>query len=184
LQFFYPTRCPWQSHTRPFLAASADRRELISSVHVAIIKQMGNAQNSRAGSQAAVGLTAEELAETSATTLAHYNRHAESFWEGTRDHDVAQNRDALLKHLRGDPPFQILDLGCGPGRDLKVFKDMGHVAIGLEGAARFVERARSYSGCEVWHQDFLRLQLPGNISTASSPTLPCSTCRARSCHGC
>jgi len=122
---------------------------------------MGNAQNSRAGSQAAVSLTAEELAETSATTLAHYNRHAESFWEGTRDHDVAQNRDALLKHLRGDPPFHILDLGCGPGRDLKVFKDLEHVAIGLEGAARFVELARSYSGCEVWQQDFLRLQLPG-----------------------
>jgi SAM-dependent methyltransferase len=112
-------------------------------------------------SQALVQLSAEELAETSTTTLAHYNRHAESFWEGTRDHDVAQNRDALLKYLRGDPPFQILDLGCGPGRDLKVFKDMGHVAIGLEGAARFVEIARSYSGCEVWHQDFLRLQLPG-----------------------
>jgi SAM-dependent methyltransferase len=121
---------------------------------------MGNPQNSRAGSQAAVSLSAEELAETSATTLAHYNRHAESFWEGTRDHDVAQNRDALLKHLRGDPPFHILDLGCGPGRDLKVFKEMGHVAIGLEGAAQFVELARSYSGCEVWQQDFLRLKLP------------------------
>jgi len=122
---------------------------------------MGNPQRSRTGSQAVVQLTAEELAEASATTLAHYNRHADSFWEGTRDHDVAQNRDALLKHLRGDPPFHILDLGCGPGRDLKVFKDMGHVAIGLEGAERFVEIARSYSGCDVWHQDFLRLKLPG-----------------------
>ena len=125
------------------------------------MNRMGNAQHSHAGYPAAVRLTAEELAETSATTLAHYNRHAESFWEGTRDHDVAQNREALLKHLSGDPPFHILDLGCGPGRDLKVFKDMGHLAIGLEGAARFVELARSYSGCEVWQQDFLRLQLPG-----------------------
>ena len=108
-----------------------------------------------------VQLKAEELAQASAATLAHYDRHADSFWEGTRDHDVAQNRDALLKHLRGDPPFHILDLGCGPGRDLKVFNDLGHVAIGLEGAERFVELARKYSGCEVWQQDFLRLQLPG-----------------------
>ena len=54
----------------------------------------------------------------------------------------------------------ILDLGCGPGRDLKTFAALGHVAIGLEGAARFAEMARVYSGCEVWRQDFLSLELP------------------------
>jgi SAM-dependent methyltransferase len=43
---------------------------------------------------------------------------------------------------------------------LKFFKDIGHEAIGLEGAANFVEHARAYSGCEVWQQDFLALQLP------------------------
>ena len=32
--------------------------------------------------------------------------------------------------------------------------------LALYGAARFVEMARAYSGCEVWHQDFLRLELP------------------------
>lgn len=121
---------------------------------------MGNVQGSRAKSEAVISLTAEELAEISATTLAHYNRHAGSFRESTRDHDVSQNRDQLLNHLHGDPPFRILDFGCGPGRDLKAFKDMGHVSIGLEGAERFVQFARSSSGCEVWHQDFLRLQLP------------------------
>jgi SAM-dependent methyltransferase len=105
-------------------------------------------------------LTAQQLDEISAVTLAHYNEHAENFWEGTRDHDVSQNRDALLEHLSGDGPFRILDFGCGPGRDLKIFSDLGHEAIGLEGAERFVDFARKYSGCEVWHQDFLRLKLP------------------------
>ena len=105
-------------------------------------------------------LSAEELAETSSITLGHYNQHANSFWEGTRDHDVKQNRDALLKQLHGQEPFRILDFGCGPGRDLKIFRDAGHVAVGLEGAERFVELARQYSGCEVWQQDFLSLQLP------------------------
>ena len=105
-------------------------------------------------------LSAEELAQTSAITLGHYNDHAESFWEGTKDHDVSQNRDALLEHLGGHPRYRILDFGCGPGRDLKVFSDLGHEAVGLEGAERFVEFARQYSGCEVWQQDFLRLQLP------------------------
>ena len=105
-------------------------------------------------------LSPQDLAATSTITLAHYDEHAESFWSATRDHDVDQNREALLKNLRGDVPFRILDFGCGPGRDLKVFRDLGHEAIGLEGSLRFVELARAYSGCDVWHQDFLKLELP------------------------
>jgi SAM-dependent methyltransferase len=93
-------------------------------------------------------------------TLDHYNRSAESFWEGTRDHDVRQNIDALLQHIEGEPPFTVLDFGCGPGRDLKVFVDRGLIAIGLEGSPRFAQMARAYSGCEVWQQDFLKLDLP------------------------
>ena len=29
-------------------------------------------------------------------TLGHYDKHAEDFWQGTRDHDVSQNMNALL----------------------------------------------------------------------------------------
>ena len=93
-------------------------------------------------------------------TLEHYNRRAESFWEGTKDHDVRQNIEALLRHIEGAPPFTILDFGCGPGRDLKAFSALGHIPIGLEGAGRLAEMARAYSGCEVWEQDFLALDLP------------------------
>src|SRR5438105_12952921 len=101
-----------------------------------------------------------DLDDISARTLDHYNRRAEDFWKGTRDHDVSQNIAALLAHIEGEPPFTILDLGCGPGRDLKAFTALGHVAIGLDGAERFVEMARAASGCEVWQQDFLALDLP------------------------
>ncbi|MGH8245518.1 MAG: class I SAM-dependent methyltransferase [Gammaproteobacteria bacterium] len=101
-----------------------------------------------------------KLEAISARTLDHYDRHAEDYWQGTRDHDVGQNISALLQHIEGAAPFTILDLGCGPGRDLKSFTDLGHVAIGLEGSARFVKMARAYSGCEVWQQDFLQLSLP------------------------
>jgi SAM-dependent methyltransferase len=37
---------------------------------------------------------------------------------------------------------------------------MGHRAIGLEGLAEFAAMAREHSGCEVWQQDFLQLDLP------------------------
>ena len=92
-------------------------------------------------------------------TLEHYNNRAEDFWKGTRDHDVSQNIATLLEHIEGQPPFTILDFGCGPGRDLKTFAGLGHVPIGLEGSARFVAMARE-QGFEVWQQDFLKLDLP------------------------
>src|SRR4051812_28701304 len=99
-------------------------------------------------------------ATVSAVTLEHYEQRAREFEAGTRDHDVSQNIGALLEYIEAEPPFVLLDFGCGPGRDLKTFNRLGHRAIGLDGAASFVEMARAASGCEVWHQDFLALSLP------------------------
>jgi SAM-dependent methyltransferase len=107
-----------------------------------------------------MSLSAAELERISALTLGHYEQNAEGFREGTWGHDVRQNLAALLRHLEGTPPFDILDLGCGPGRDLIALSGAGHRAVGLDGAARFVEMARAASGCEVWQQDFLALDLP------------------------
>jgi SAM-dependent methyltransferase len=101
-----------------------------------------------------------DLRSLSDITLSHYADRAEAFWRGTRDHDVQQNIDALLRHIEGAPPFRILDFGCGPGRDLERFSQLGHRPIGLEGCEPFVEMARTHSSCEVWHQDFLALDLP------------------------
>ncbi len=100
------------------------------------------------------------LARITETTLSHYNEVAEQFRDGTRDHDVSQNIEALLRHIEGPKPWHILDFGCGPGRDLKVFTAMGHMATGLDGSERFAEMARADSDCEVLHQNFLELDLP------------------------
>lgn len=105
-------------------------------------------------------LQPRDLKRIVAATLAHYDQSAQQFRIGTRDHDVRQNIDSLLRHIRGTAPFTILDLGCGPGRDLKTFTSLGHTAIGLEGSIQFVTMARVDSGCEVWQQDFLELDLP------------------------
>ena len=102
------------------------------------------------------------MSDTSRRTLAHYDERAEAFRAGTRDHDVSQNVAALLRHVEGAPPFTILDFGCGPGRDLATFTRMGHVAIGVDGSAALAAMARSDTGCEVWVQDFLALDLPAS----------------------
>ena len=101
-----------------------------------------------------------DLSAITARTIGHYDRNAEAFRAGTRDHDVSQNIANLLAHVQATPPFAILDLGCGPGRDLRAFRDLGHHAVGVEGSSRLAAMARADSGCEVWEQDFLALDLP------------------------
>jgi SAM-dependent methyltransferase len=105
-------------------------------------------------------LAPHDLDQIVSTTLAHYEQRAEEFRAGTRDHDVRQNIDALLRHIQAELPFTLLDLGCGPGRDLRTLAGLGHTAIGLEGAPEFAAMARAESGCEVWQQDFLKLDVP------------------------
>lgn len=102
----------------------------------------------------------DDITDITQRTLQHYERTAQQFFAGTIDHDVSQNIHALLAAIEAPAPFRLLDLGCGPGRDLKAFTAMGHEAIGIDGSAKFVEMARAYSGCTVWHQDFVALDLP------------------------
>lgn len=108
-----------------------------------------------------MALSPEDLQHIATRTLAHYEHHAQSYWEGTRDHDVSQNIAALLDHIQANTPFDLLDFGCGPGRDLVTFRRLGHRATGLEGSRELAAMARAHSGCEVLEQNFLRLDLPG-----------------------
>ena len=108
-------------------------------------------------------ISEEQLSESmralSARTIGHYEANAERFWLGTRDHDVNQNIDALVRALPGEGPHRVLDFGCGPGRDLVSLSLLGVEAVGLDGCAQFCAMAREHSGCTVLHQDFLDLRL-------------------------
>src|SRR6266853_1869320 len=104
---------------------------------------------------------AEQLRRISEVTIAHYNRFDEAYWDGTRDHDVNQNYAALLDAIEGDPPYSILDLGCGPAETCATSDHWAttswawtdrrnswpwHAPIR---SARFSNRT-AHRGCEVW----------------------------------
>ncbi len=103
-----------------------------------------------------------DLDDIEKVTLAHYDNSAESFWQGTKDHDVSQNIEAFLNALPEDRPLDILDFGCGPGRDVHTFKVLGHNPVGLDGSQSFCEMAKKHSSCPVLHQQFLSLDLQEN----------------------
>ena len=105
-------------------------------------------------------LRTKDLRHITSGTLCHYDENALGFWQGTKDHDVRQNLQAFLAALPQGEKLDILELGCGPGRDVRYFEKLGHKVIGLDGSAEFCKMARRFTGCPIWQQDFLRLDLP------------------------
>lgn len=107
-----------------------------------------------------MGQETEELDHIETVTLGHYNQNAEAFWKGTKDHDVVQNYEAFLAPFPKDKKLDILDLGCGPGRDVNYFQSLGHRPVGLDGSEVFCNMARNRTSCPILHQKFLSLALP------------------------
>ena len=95
-----------------------------------------------------------DLEEIEKFTIGHYENNAESFRVGTKDHDVSQNIAAFLGALPKDKKLDILDFGCGPGRDVNVFKEMGHRPTGLDGSKEFCKMTQQLSNCPILHQRF------------------------------
>ena len=88
-------------------------------------------------------LNPQDLAKIASLTLDHYNKRAEDFWQGTRDHDVKQNIAALLQWIEGNPPFTILDFGCGLVRPLPTgmtLFDLDHVERPPDGIFDFMDQ--------------------------------------------
>lgn len=95
-------------------------------------------------------------------TFESYGSRAENFWERTKDHDVTQNYAAFLEPFGKRTGLDILDFGCGPGRDIAFFKSIGHNPVGLDGTAEFCEMAREMTEQPVLQQTFNSLDLVEN----------------------
>lgn len=103
-----------------------------------------------------------EPREISRLTLSAYDQLADAYREETYTRERSADYELFFRNLAGVRPLDLLDVGCGPGRDLKHFHTLGHRAVGLDGSARFVAMAQANSGCHVLHQDLVTLDLPAS----------------------
>ncbi len=90
-------------------------------------------------------------------TFDFYEQHSQTYANLTRSMDVAvwiQKFLSLLPHKS-----QIVDIGCGSGRDLKIFYQQGYEAIGIEKVPALARLSQEYTNAPVLLGDVQQLPL-------------------------
>lgn len=87
------------------------------------------------------------MAEAVNETLNFYNDNAKSFIAGTIDIDMSHIHKRFLEYL--PEKASILDLGCGSGRDSKVFVNLGYDVTAVDGSAELCKHAEQLTGIPV-----------------------------------
>ncbi|MGL4864722.1 MAG: class I SAM-dependent methyltransferase [Cetobacterium sp.] len=77
-----------------------------------------------------------------------YNENAESFFKDTVKADMSYNYNYFIKNLP-KKTGEILDLGCGSGRDSKYFIELGYKVIAIDLSPVLAEKASKYIGQDV-----------------------------------
>lgn len=80
-------------------------------------------------------------------TIDYYNQNAEVYYRSTVDADFERLRKEFVSYL--PEHARIIDIGCGSGRDVKAFCDMGYEAVGLDASEEMARVAREQLGIEV-----------------------------------
>lgn len=86
------------------------------------------------------GADSRKQVATVRSTIDYYNRIADSYYWTTVGIDMSKLRNAFAAYLPAES--RVIDLGCGSGRDVMAFSDMGHEASGLDASKELVELAK------------------------------------------
>ena len=80
-------------------------------------------------------------------TIEYYNRNADAYYRNTVDAVFDRLRRKFVSYL--PEHARIIDIGCGSGRDVKAFRDMGYEAVGLDASKEMARVAREQLGIDV-----------------------------------
>lgn len=80
-------------------------------------------------------------------TIDYYNNNAEQYYQTTITADLDSARKKFASYLPAGA--SVIDIGCGSGRDVLAFNDMGFNAVGLDASDELVELARERLGINV-----------------------------------
>ena len=88
-------------------------------------------------------------------SFGYYDKNPDKFYEDTVHVDMGEFYQAFLPLVREGG--KILDVGCGSGRDLQKFKNLGYEVIGIDASIEMVKKAKVLSGVEVLNLKFTEI---------------------------
>ncbi len=80
-------------------------------------------------------------------TIQYYNHNAKDYFESTVHADMSEHYEHFLKYLKKDA--NILDLGCGSGRDSRYFIEHGYKVKAIDGSKEMCSLATQFLNQEV-----------------------------------
>lgn len=80
-------------------------------------------------------------------TIEYYNQHSKEFCKNTFDLDMSGIYPLFCQHL--NIGARILDAGCGSGRDIIAFKNMGYNVEAFDASPKIAALASKNSGIDV-----------------------------------
>jgi 2-polyprenyl-3-methyl-5-hydroxy-6-metoxy-1,4-benzoquinol methylase len=84
-------------------------------------------------------------------TIDYYNSHANEYYRTTVDADLDAGRKKFAAYLPAGA--RVIDMGCGSGRDVLAFREMGLDAAGLDASEELVRLAKERLGIPVFKAD-------------------------------
>ena len=82
----------------------------------------------------------------------YYDKNPDKFYGDTVHVDMGEFYQAFLPFVRDGG--KILDVGCGSGRDLQKFKNLGYEPVGIDASIEMVKKAKALSGVKVLNLNF------------------------------
>ena len=89
------------------------------------------------------------------STLGYYDDHADEFYKSTVNVEFTTMQEQFLKKL--EKGSDILDFGCGSGRDTRYFLQKGYHVDAIDGSKELCKLASEFTGIEVKNMFFEEL---------------------------